>query len=84
MNRLTKMLSDGTYVVDDGRKNEELILQLSKYEDMYESLCVEQNKILADMDKLRLAGKSKPVTYKQLLANKLMIMNLLGRFRIYG
>jgi hypothetical protein len=84
MNRITKILSDGTYVFEYGRKNEELILQLAKYEDMYEALCAEQTKILADMDKLRLAGKTKTVTYKQLLANKLMVMNLLGRFGIYG
>ena len=37
-----------------------------------------------DAEKLRAAGKNKGVTYQQLLAQKLTVQNLIGRFEIYG
>ena len=84
MERLTQKIADGSYVVADGHGNKELTEKLAKFENMYDALCLEQSKILAEMEKMRLAGKTKTVTYQQLIADKLMVMNLLGRFQIYG
>ena len=58
--------------------------RLAAYDRMYADLLRERDKVLADMDKLRAAGKSKGATYQQLLAQKLTVQNLIGRFEIYG
>ena len=58
--------------------------RLSAYDRMYADLLRERDKVLADMDKLRAAGKNKGATYQQLLAQKLTVQNLIGRFEIYG
>jgi len=51
---------------------------------MYADLLKERDKVLADMDRLRAAGKNRGATYQQLLAQKLTVQNLIGRFEVYG
>ena len=58
--------------------------RLAAYDQMYADLLKERDKVLADMEKLRSAGKNKGATYQQLLAQKLTVQNLIGRFEIYG
>ena len=58
--------------------------RLAAYDRMYADLLRERDKVLADMDKLRAAGKNKGATYQQLLAQKLTVQYLIGRFEIYG
>ena len=58
--------------------------RLAAYDRMYADLLKERDKVLSDMDKLRTAGKNRGVTYQQLLAQKLTVQNLIGRFEIYG
>ena len=58
--------------------------RLAAYDRMYADLLKERDKVLADMEKLRSAGKNKGATYQQLLAQKLTLQNLIGRFEIYG
>ena len=58
--------------------------RLAAYDRMYADLLRERDKVLADMEKLRAAGKNKGATYQQLLAQKLTVQNLIGRFEIYG
>lgn len=58
--------------------------RLAAYDRMYADLLLERNKVLSDMDRLREAGKQKGATYQQLLAQKLTLQNILGRFEIYG
>ena len=58
--------------------------RLAAYDRMYADLLKERDKVLADLEKLRAAGKNKGVTYQQLLAQKLTVQNLIGRFEIYG
>ena len=41
--------------------------RLVAYDRMYADLLRERDKVLADMDKLRAAGKNKGATYQQLL-----------------
>ena len=58
--------------------------RLAAYDRMYADLLKERDKVLSDIDKLRAAGKNKGVTYQQMLAQKLTVQNLIGRFEIYG
>lgn len=83
MERLTSKNSSGTFTVAEGRSVDEIIEKLAKYENMHEALIAEQDKIISDMERLRLENKTKTITYKQLMANKLMTMNLTSRFDIY-
>ena len=48
--------------------------RLAAYDRMYEDLLKERDKVLADMEKLREAGKQKGATYQQLLAQKLTVL----------
>ena len=56
--------------------------RLAAYDRMYADLLKERDKVLSDMEKLRAAGKNKGATYQQLLAQKLTLQNLIGRFEI--
>ena len=58
--------------------------RLAAYDHMYADLLKERDKVLSDMDRLQAAGKNRGVTYQQLLAQKLTVQNLIGRFEIYG
>ena len=58
--------------------------RLAAYDRMYADLLKERDKELSDLDRLRAAGKNKGATYQQLLAQKLTVQNLIGRFEIYG
>lgn len=58
--------------------------RLAAYDRMYADLLKERDKVLADMDRLREGGKQRGATYQQLLAQKLTLQNLLGRFEVYG
>jgi hypothetical protein len=58
--------------------------RLAAYDRMYQDLLKERNKVLFDLDRLREAGKQRGATYQQLLAQKLTLQNLLGRFETYG
>lgn len=58
--------------------------RLAAYDRMYADLLKERDKVLTDMDRLREAGKQKGATYQQLLAQKLTLQNLVGRFEVYG
>ena len=58
--------------------------RLAAYDRMYADLLKERDKVLSDMECLRAAGKNRGATYQQLLAQKLTVQNLIGRFEIYG
>ena len=58
--------------------------KLAAYERMYADLLRERDKVLSDLDKLRAAGKNRGATCQQLLAQKLTVQNLIGRFACYG
>lgn len=63
---------------------EEDARRLAAYDRMYRDLLAERDRIAAEMDRLRTAGKTKTVTYRQWMSDKLLIQNLIGRFEIYG
>ena len=56
--------------------------RLAAYDRMYVDLLKERDKVLADMDRLRATGKNRGVTYQQLLAQRMTVQNLTGRFAI--
>ena len=58
--------------------------RLAAYDRMYADLLREREQVLSNMERLRAAGKNRGVTYQQLLAQKLPVQNLIGRFEIYG
>jgi len=58
--------------------------RLAAFERMYADLLKERETVLGQMEELRAAGKQKGATYKQLLAQKLTLQNLIGRFETYG
>ena len=58
--------------------------RLAAYDRMYADLVREREQVLSNMERLRAAGKNRGVTYQQLLAQKLTVQNLIGRFEIYG
>ena len=58
--------------------------RLAAYDRMYADLLREREQVLSNMERLRAAGKNRGVTYQQLLAQKLTVQNLIGRFETYG
>ena len=58
--------------------------RLAAYDRMYVDLLREREQVLSNLERLRAAGKNRGVTYQQLLAQKLTVQNLIGRFEIYG
>ncbi len=58
--------------------------RLAAYDRMYVDLLREQAGVLDKLEGLRSAGKQRGATYQQLLAQKLTLQNLIGRFEIYG
>lgn len=58
--------------------------RLAAYDRMYEDLLRERTCVLEKLEQLRTAGKQRGATYQQLLAQKLTLQNLIGRFERYG
>ena len=58
--------------------------RLAAYDRMYADLLREREQVLSNMERLRAAGKNRGVTYQQLLAQKLTVQTLIGRFEISG
>ena len=58
--------------------------RLAAYDRLYADLLKERDKVASDMERLRAAGKQRGATYRQLLAQKLTLQNLIGRFELYG
>ncbi|WP_295744826.1 hypothetical protein [uncultured Oscillibacter sp.] len=58
--------------------------RLAAYDRMYKDLLREQAGVLEKLEALRSAGKQRGATCQQLLAQKLTLQNLIGRFEIYG
>ncbi|MBD5394740.1 MAG: hypothetical protein HDR71_10805 [Lachnospiraceae bacterium] len=55
-----------------------------KFEKMLQTIKEEYNDTVSKMEKLRLEGKTKTVTYKQLMGTKAALQNMLSRYEIYG
>ncbi|MBD5485171.1 MAG: hypothetical protein HDR18_06580 [Lachnospiraceae bacterium] len=55
-----------------------------KFEKMLQAIQKEYNDTVSKMEKLRVEGKTKTVTYKQLMSTKVTLQNMLSRYEIYG
>lgn len=55
-----------------------------KFEAMLRAVQREYDDTLRKMETLKGEGKTKTVTYKQLLGDKLLLQNILTRYKIYG
>ena len=84
MGRITARAENGEYVLKDATDLLECTQRLGRYEDLYEAVCRKRDKAVEDMEKLKRQGKNKTVTYRQLLADKLMLETIIGYFKLYG
>jgi hypothetical protein len=91
MTRLTRVLDNGIYVVDDAKVRHdadgysgEAITRLAGLENMYEELVSKQEEISKELERLRSEDKMHSVKFKQLLANKLLNNNILILLKTYG
>lgn len=55
-----------------------------KFEKMLQDVQKEYELTLSKMEKSKSEGKTKTVTYKQLMSTKLTLQNILSRYEIYG
>ena len=55
-----------------------------KFEAVLQSVQREDETTLQKMEKLKGEGKEKTATYRQLMGDKLMLQNILSRYKIYG
>ena len=55
-----------------------------KFEKMLQAIQKEYDDTVNKMENLRLEGKTKTVTYKQLMGTKVALQNMLSRYEIYG
>lgn len=55
-----------------------------KFEKMLQDVQTEYELTLSKMEKLKTEGKTKTVSYRQLMSTKLTLQNILSRYEIYG
>ncbi len=55
-----------------------------KFEKMLQATVKEYDDTVRKMEKLKSENKSNTVTYKQLMATKLTLQNMISRYKIYG
>lgn len=55
-----------------------------KFERMLQATLDEYDDMVMKMEKLKAENKMKTVTYKQLMASKLTLQNIISRYEIYG
>lgn len=55
-----------------------------KFEKMLRAIQKEYDDTVNKMENLRMEGKTKTVTYKQLMGTKVALQNMLTRYEVYG
>ncbi len=90
MERLTKKANDVYYALSEDLSSDgnictgKAVDKLAKFENFYEGLNQKFSEIERDMEKLRSEGKTSTVKFKQLLANKLEINNIITILKYNG
>lgn len=82
MKRMTQM-AQGRAALAEGRRLEEALNRLAQYEALHQSLEQQLADTLARLDALRAQGRTGSATYRQLLAQKLTLKDLLARIALY-
>jgi hypothetical protein len=80
MTRLTQK-AGSRYAAEDP---EAAVQKLGRTEDLYDSLVEERESLCEKIAQLRAEEKTKTVSFRQLLGEKLILENLIARFRIRG
>ena len=57
--------------------------RLEAFEKMLKAIEKNYSDTTEKMEKLKLEGKTKTVTYKQLMSNKLLYQNMLSMYKLY-
>ena len=65
------------------RKEENKMDRLTKFEAMLDEIMTTAAKEKQQMDALKLAGKEKSATYRQLMANRLMYTQMIELYKQY-
>lgn len=68
-----------SFLKGDIRMNRE-----EKFEKMLQAVLDEYNVTVEKMEKLKKENKTKTVSYRQLMASKLTLQNIISRYEIYG
>lgn len=55
-----------------------------KFEKMLRDILEEYDATVSKMEKLKDENKTKTVTYKQLMAKKHTLQNIISRYKVYG
>ena len=55
-----------------------------KFEKMLQAVLLEYHDVTSKMEKMKSENKTKTVTYKQLMASKMTLQNIISRYEIYG
>ena len=63
---------------------ENMATREEQFEKMLSSVLSEYEDVLGKMEKLKAENKVKTVTYRQLMATKLTLQNIISRYEIYG
>ncbi len=58
--------------------------RLAAYDKVYAGLTADRDRVIARMETLRAAGRTKTATFRQLLGEKLSIQAMLARFEACG
>lgn len=58
--------------------------RLAQYDRLYADLLAERDRIASRMAVLRAEDKTKTASFRQLMAEKLTVQTMLGRFEVYG
>ena len=58
--------------------------RLKAFEDMLAAVKKEYADILSKMEKMKMDGKVKTVTYQQMMSRKMPYQNMLSLYEIYG
>lgn len=91
MNRMTGEFEKGRFYVDESMVRHAVnvyigpaIDKLASFENMQYGLLAKQIEISEELEKLRGAGKTRSLKFKQLLATKMVNSNILIMLKTYG
>lgn len=83
MNRLTLPLPGGGTALAPEASEQDALRRLRQYEDLHQSLETQLSDTLQKLNSLRAQDKTKTVTYRQLLGQKMTLRDLLSRMELY-
>ncbi|NLC31870.1 MAG: hypothetical protein GX781_01045 [Clostridiales bacterium] len=77
MNRLTNKTPDGQ--VQTEASQEDILIRLCAYEDWAQGMLLQLQRADAQLDALKSGGRTKTVSFRQILGERLMLRSMLER-----